>query len=73
VGARRLLVAGEVEQVRADGGDPVVPGERGVGLRLGQPPQAGPRAVDHGDGDDAVEGDHRPGREAVQQLVEAAV
>ena len=66
VGTGRLPVTGHVEQVRPDGVDAVVPGERGIGLRRGKLLKADPRAVDHGNGDDAVEGDHRPRRDAVQ-------
>jgi hypothetical protein len=64
-----LVVA--CEQVGADGVEVVVAGECGFGLGCCELPQAGLGAVDHGDGDDAVEGDHWPWHQAVQQLVQA--
>jgi hypothetical protein len=50
--ASRRVVAREVEQVRPDGVDAVVPGERGVDLGRGELLQPGLWAVHHGDRDD---------------------
>ena len=55
----------------ADRVEAVVAGEGGVGLGGLQLAEGGLRAVDHGDGHDAVELDHRAGGEAVQVLVES--
>jgi hypothetical protein len=41
------MVTSHVEQVCANGVDPVVPGERGVGLRRAKLLQTGLCAVDH--------------------------
>jgi hypothetical protein len=60
------MVTCDVQQVRADGVDSVVAGERGVGLRRFQLLQPGLWTVDHGGCDDAIEGDHRSRRDAVE-------
>jgi hypothetical protein len=55
VGACRLPITCHVEQVCADGVDPVVPGERGGRRRRGKLLQTDLWAMDHCDGDDAPE------------------
>jgi hypothetical protein len=55
--------------VCANGADSVMACEGRVGFRLGELLQAGVGAVDHGDCDDAVDSDHRSGRDGVGQLV----
>ncbi len=57
--------------MRAYGVDPVVTGERWVALRRGQLLETRSCAMDHGHGDDAVEGDYRSGRDAVQEFVQS--
>jgi hypothetical protein len=42
------MLAEELQQVGANGFDPVKPGECGIGLRRGQPLQCGARSADHG-------------------------
>ena len=59
------MVSSQVEEVCADGVHAVV-----VEVQCGQFVECSVRAVDHGDGDDAVEGDHRSGRDAAEQLVQ---
>lgn len=61
-----VVVACEVEQVCSYGVDAVV-----FEVQGGQFGERGVRAVDHGDGDDAVEGDHGAGCGDGEQVVEA--
>jgi len=69
-GMCRLPVTCHVQQVCADRVDAVVTGERGVGFRRCELLETRLRAVDHRDGDEPVEGDHRSGRDALQHVVE---
>ena len=65
-----VVVTQEVEQVRADGVDPVVADERRVGgsrIELGQGCR---RPVDHADGDDPPQGHHRARRDHGVDVIE---
>ena len=58
------MVAGHLQQVGADGVEPVVAGHALVGVERAEQVEPGPRAVHHRDRDGVVERDHRVGRDA---------
>ena len=68
--AGRGVVAGHLEQVGADRVEAVVVGHAIVVVERREQVEAGARAVDHRHRDRVVEGDHRVGRHALEQLVE---
>ena len=65
------MVAGQLQQVGADGVQTVAAAQQGLAVQGCQQVQAGPGALHHGHGDGAVEGHHRAGGDAFQQLVQA--
>ena len=65
-----LDVAGELEQVRADRVEPVMPGDALVVLQRRQQLQPGLRAARHRQRDRVVERDHRVRRDPLEHAVQ---
>ncbi len=64
------IIAGQVEKMSPDSGDPIVAGQDRIALRRGQRLESDQRPAHHGEGDDPVESRHRSRRQALQQLIQ---
>jgi hypothetical protein len=64
------VIAGHLQQMRADRVEAVVPGQQLASVQGLQQVEAGPRSSYHRDGDGAIECDHRVVGDALEQLVQ---
>jgi hypothetical protein len=69
-GGRRGVVAGELEAVGADRGEPVMTGHPLVGFQARQQVERGPGAVHHRDRDRPVERHDRARADPLQEVIE---